>query len=263
MNQHPRSYLFVPGQRADRFAKAAESGAHRIIIDLEDAVAPADKDLARANAVTWFQQGGCGVIRINSADSFWFDADLAAVAGCRNAEIMVPKASAASLTNVTHYLVTTPLIGLIESVEGVVELHDITAVKNVTRLAFGNLDFGTDSGMSAGHYLDTARFQISLVSRHAKLLPPIDGVTVELDNEGALQEDLVRAKGFGFSAKLCIHPKQVDAVNYAFMPSEAEKLWARAVMDAANASGGAVIQMDGKMVDKPVIDRARSILLET
>lgn len=258
---NPHSYLFVPGHRADRFEKAAASGAHRIIIDLEDAVGPGEKDDARRNVVSWFQQGGSGVVRINGADTFWFDADLAAVASCPHAEVMVPKATVASLQRVARFLIDTPLLALVESVEGLVDIHAVAAVDAVTRLAFGNLDFGVDSRISGGgSFLDPARFQIALASRHANLLPPIDGVTVSLDDEVKLLEDVERAKGFGFSAKLCIHPRQIGVVNAGFLPSETDIAWASTILAAVQSTQGEAIQIDGKMVDKPIIERARAIL---
>ena len=109
-SRQPASYLFVPGNRPDRFAKAVASGADNIIIDLEDAIGPDDKDRARAAAVDWFVQGGAGVLRINGADTPWFGPDLAALAGCPQAVVMVPKANVAALNEVSRHLPGRPLI---------------------------------------------------------------------------------------------------------------------------------------------------------
>lgn len=259
----PRSYLFVPGHRPDRFAKAASSGAHRIIIDLEDAVGPGEKDAARKNVADWFNDGGTGIVRINSADTPWFKEDLTVAAGMDNASIMVPKATGQSLAQIAERAPGKPLIALIESVEGFVNIHDVAQARGVTRLAFGNLDFGTDARIpGTGAALDSARFQIVVASRYAGLEPPIDGVTVSLEDTAVLQSDIWRARLMGFAAKLCIHPRQVERVNVGFAPTEEEIEWAQRIISADRENGGAAIQIDGKMVDRPMIERAKNILSE-
>lgn len=258
---HPRSYLFVPGHRPDRFAKAASSGADQIILDLEDAVGPDEKDIARQNVVHWFEQGGVGIVRINGADTSWFDADLAAMASCPNAVIMVPKADAQSVMQVALILPERPCIALIENVAGLVGIHEVAAAPSITRLAFGNLDFGADARIpGTGPVLDPARFQLTIASRHANLPPPVDGVTVALQDVDVLAADVARAKNIGFAAKLCIHPRQVAQVNTGFSPSAVEIDWAKNIVQAITDSAGAAVQVDGKMVDKPMLERARSIL---
>lgn len=257
----PRSYLFVPGNRPDRFPKAATSGADRIIIDLEDAVGPGEKDAARGHAAEWFGNGGAGVVRINGAETPWFTADLQAAANWTNAEIMVPKASVASLSAVGNALAGRPLIALIESVEGLVELREIARRPEVVRLAFGNLDFGVDARIpGTGPVLDPARFEIAIASRLGDLQPPIDGVTTEIGNADVLAAEISRARALGFAAKLCIHPQQVGAVNEGFSPSAEERAWAEKIMAAIETSDGGVIRVDGKMVDRPVIEKAKAIL---
>lgn len=259
----PRSYLFVPGHRPDRFPKAASSGAHCIILDLEDAVGPDDKDMARQKIVEWFEQGGAGIVRINGSDTAWFEEDLAAVTGCPEATIMVPKADMKSISQVAQRLPGRPLIALIESVEGLMCIHEVASISGVTRLAFGNLDFAADARiLDTGPLLDPARFQIVIASRHANLPPPIDGVTVAFQDDAHLMGDVLKARNMGFSAKLCIHPRQVEHVNIGFAPSEAEINWAQSIVKAIEESAGAAVQVEGKMVDKPLLERAKSILAE-
>ncbi|MGV6875597.1 HpcH/HpaI aldolase/citrate lyase family protein [Pseudochelatococcus sp. B33] len=260
---HPRSYLFVPGHRADRFDKAAASGAHRIILDLEDAVGPQDKDIARRQVTLWLAQGGTGVIRINGADTSWFGEDLAALADLPHAAVMVPKADPRSLAQVARFLPDRPIIALVENVDGLVEVSEVAASQGVVRLAFGNLDFGLDARIPGpGAVLDPARFQIVVASRRAGLPPPIDGVTVALQDETVLAADIARARDLGFTAKLCIHPSQIAHANKGFAPSDAEIDWARRIVSAIEESAGAAVQVNGKMVDRPVLERARSILAE-
>lgn len=257
----PRSYLFVPACRPERFGKAASSGAQQIIIDLEDAVGPEDKEAARRNALDWFSQGGMGALRINGADSPWFDADLTAVSGLTDITVMVPKASAQTLGYVSRRLPNRKLLALVESVDALVHIHDLASTPGVARLAFGNLDFSLDARMPcAGPALDPARFAIAMASRQAGLPPPIDGVTIELEDEATLASDIERARALGFTAKLCIHPRQVGQVNEGFAPSVAEAAWARRILDATEKGGGGAVRVDGRMVDRPVLERARAIM---
>lgn len=257
----PRSYLFVPGQRPDRFEKARLSGAEAIILDLEDAVGPDLKDEARANVVNWFAQGGHGIVRINGKDSPWFRDDLAAFAAFEHATVMVPKADPASLTEVCDALPGRALIALIESAQGLATLRTSVTLPGVARLAFGNLDFGADTRIpGGGAVLDAARFEIVLASRLGNLLQPVDGVTTDLKDADVITSDVERARAFGFGAKLCIHPAQVTPVNTGFMPTGAEIDWAQRILKALEEAAGSVVQVDGKMVDRPLIDRAQQIL---
>ena len=259
--QDPRSYLFVPGNRPDRFDKAVFSGADRVILDLEDAVSPGEKEAARQAAGRWLQQSIPAVLRINGVDSFWFDGDLAAAAALRAAEVMLPKADLPSLQRVLHFLVDRPVIALIETVAGLEQAHEIARMKGVSRIAFGNVDFSTDARIRpSSPALNHARFQIAMASRAAGIAPPIDGVTVSLHDDEALSRDIGTALDFGFGGKLCIHPKQVATVNALLGPTDEEVIWAEAVLKAVDASGDNVVQFEGKMIDKPVVQRADYIL---
>lgn len=257
----PASYLFVPGHRPDRFAKAAASGAHRIILDLEDAVGADAKEAARGHVHAWSDAGGHAVVRINGADSRWFADDLALAAAHPQLTVMVPKATPDVLKLVADRLAGRELIGIIETVEGLVGARASACLDGVTRLAFGNVDFGVDARIpGGGAALDGARFEIVLASRLGNLPPPVDGVTVSLDSMDDLDADIRRGRGMGFSAKLCIHPRQVEPVNRGFAPTEREVTWATEVVAALEAASGDVVQVNGKMVDRPMILRARQIL---
>ena len=259
----PRSYLFVSGRMPDRFAKAAGSGADAIILDLEDAVGPEAKPEARGHVTDWFSNGGAGLVRINGADTPWFEDDLAALASCDVSAVMVPKATPESLVAVAERLPGRALVALIETAEGLAALRRSVTCPGVTRLAFGNLDFGADTRIpGTGHVLDPARFEIVLASRLGGLVPPVDGVTPELKDAGLLTDEVARSRILGFGAKLCIHPAQVAFTNDGFTPSEAEIDWASRVLSALSAASGSVVQVDGKMVDRPVIERARQVLAD-
>lgn len=257
----PRSYLFVPGQRPDRFAKAASAGADAIILDLEDAVGPDLKAEARAHVADWFAGGGRGIIRINGVDSPWHEDDLAAVSAIPDAAIMLPKAEPLATSRLAARLPSRPILALIETVAGLASIRETACLPGVARLAFGNLDFAADARIpDSGITLDPARFEIVLASRLGNLPPPVDGVTTALNDAQVIAADVTRARLMGFGAKLCIHPAQVAPVSQGFAPSPEDIDWAHRIVDALTKAAGSVVQVDGKMVDRPLIDRANQIL---
>jgi len=173
---------------------------------------------------------------------------------------MVPKSEPESLTAISDRLgAEIQLIALIETVSGLSQLRHICSVRNVERLAFGNLDFSLDSGI-AEELLDFVRLQISLESRLARLPPPIDGVTQALSDVSLLEAQARRAKSLGFGGKLCIHPAQIAPVNATFSPTPEELAWANRVIEAVQKDGTGAITLDGKMVDRPVVERAKTII---
>jgi citrate lyase subunit beta/citryl-CoA lyase len=258
-----RSYLFVPGNRPARFDKACECGAHAVIVDLEDAVAPDEKATARDAIANWLQPRHRIYLRINAVDTEWFTDDLRLVRSAGVAGVLLPKAeSAQSVAAVTAARsLDLAVVPLIETAVGILRAEAIAGASNVERLAFGSIDFQLDTGIAGdGDELLLARSHLVLASRAASVQSPIDGVTLALDDESALRADVERAKRLGFGAKLCIHPRQVAAVNAGFAPSDQEIDWARRVVEAANEAGGNAVRLDGKMVDRPVIERARVML---
>jgi citrate lyase subunit beta/citryl-CoA lyase len=133
----------------------------------------------------------------------------------------------------------------------------------VQRLVFGTIDFQVDLGIDGeGDELLFFRSGFVLASRLASIQPPVDGVSVEIGDAERVRDDTLRGKRFGFGGKLCIHPKQVAAVNACFEPTADEVAWAKRILDAAAAAGGAAVAVDGKMVDRPVIMKAEQILQE-
>ena len=259
MTPSPRSYLFVPGDRPDRFDKACASGADAVIVDLEDAVAPGRKDAARAAVAAWLDASRPVVLRVNAVGTPWFGDDLAL---CRHAgvtAVMLPKAERED--DVAMVGDDVAVIALIESAAGFANARAVARARGVRRLAFGAVDFQLDMAMRATFDdLLWFRCEIALASRLAGLEPPIDGPTLAFDDLAELATDAACARRLGFGAKLCIHPKQVDAVNRAFGASDGEVAWARRVIEVAAASGGAAVALDGTMIDKPVILRAQAIL---
>jgi citrate lyase subunit beta/citryl-CoA lyase len=261
----PRSYLFVPGDRPERFGKALASAADAVVVDLEDAVAPQAKPTAR-DAVAALLSAGREleriVVRINDEATPWFDADLALLRDGGAHTVMLPKAERAS--TVERLRAACPgiaVLPLIESARGVLAAETLAQAPGVVRLVFGTVDYALDMDLQGELAttvgLDFAAARLALASRAAGLLPPVAGVTVAIDDEAQLRADMERARAHGFGAKLCIHPKQIAPLHALLAPSADELAWAQRVLAAAEAAGAAAVQVDGRMVDKPVIERAR------
>jgi citrate lyase subunit beta / citryl-CoA lyase len=256
------NFLFVPGTRPDRFTKALDSGASGVILDLEDAVATEDKEIAR-NAIraAWpsftAAQKKRLVIRSNSPGSHFYSADLILAQELDLACLLIPKSeSMDEINGAALVLPNTTIIPMIETAIGLDHLREIANANQVIRLALGNLDLQADLGMVCDPQetqLHTARYQIVLASRVAQIAPPIDGVTPSTDDVARVQDDAERAKRMGFGGKLCIHPKQVGIVKAAFMPSAEELAWAKRVIEADQASKGGAVKLDGRMIDRPVV----------
>ena len=258
------SLLFVPASRPERIAKALAAGADAVIVDLEDAVAPADKDGARAALAAALDPARPVMLRVNAADTPWFPADLELLAHPGIAAVVLPKAEHAEDVAVVHHAAGgKPVLPRIESALGFAQRPALAHAEGVQRLVFGHNDFQADMGMRATEdELLPFRVALVLASRLADIAAPVDGVTTALDDEALLRADALRARRLGFGGKLCIHPRQVAVVNQCFMPGADEIAWARRVIATDAAAGGAAIAVDGKMVDKPVVLRAQAILTE-
>ncbi len=262
-----RSYLFVPGNRPERFAKAIASGAGAVILDLEDAVPPEGKPAARDAVCQWLRDnGGAGWVRVNGTDTEFFEDDVRALAGIPLGGVMLPKAeSAAQLQRLAGLIAAPalPVIPLVESAIGLWNALEIARAAQVDRLAFGSIDFQLDAGIQGeDEALLYARSRLVIVSRIARIASPADGVTVQIGDAAQLERDVARARALGFGAKLCIHPNQIAAVERGLAPSEADLRWARAVIDASDRAAGSAVRLDGKLIDLPVVERARRMLAD-
>lgn len=263
MVQHAATYLFVPADGPERFDKALASGADVVIIDLEDAVAPAAKDAARAALAAWLATATARVaVRINGFETPWFLDDLALCRSPKVQAIVVPKAEHADhLALCAKTAPQAQVLPLIESALGFEHLRSLAAVQGVARLVFGSIDFQLDLGIEGeGEALLYFRSQLVLVSKLHGLQAPVDGVTTSVHDSALVHADALRSRALGFGGKLCIHPLQVATVAQAFRPSEQEIDWAQRVISAAEQAAGAAATVDGKMIDRPVVLRAQTIL---
>jgi citrate lyase subunit beta/citryl-CoA lyase len=269
-----RTFLFVPGDRPERHARALASGADAVIVDLEDAVAPERKAEARMQLADSFAALPVGdrrrlLVRVNACGTPWHADDRALMgrlaAQALLAGVVLPKAERADDLQALASAVgpAVALLPLIESVAGLDAADALAASTQVLRLVFGHLDFQADAGLSCGPdeiELVPVRLALVLASRRAGLAPPVDGITADWRDAARLAADAARALRGGFGAKLCIHPEQVPGVQAAFTPNTDELAWARRVRDAVRAAGGGVANVDGRMVDGPVVKLAERLL---
>lgn len=266
------TWLFVPGSRPDRFDRAASSGADEVVLDLEDAVAPGAKDAARASVVDRLRGGGSGWVRVNAVGSPHHDADVDAVSGCAGLRgLVLPKAEDPdSLAEVRRRLpVDVGLLALVETAVGVDRARAMATGGVVDRLALGAVDLALDLGADeTDEALLLARSTLVLASRLGGLPAPVDGVTAATGDDGAAREAAARARALGFGGKLCLHPRQLAPVREGFAPTAAQVAWAERVLEASRRHGEdvgegpepGVFALDGEMVDRPVLVRARAVL---
>ncbi|MGF6735136.1 citrate lyase subunit beta/citryl-CoA lyase [Paraburkholderia youngii] len=260
-----RSFLFVPGSKPERFAKALAAGADAVIVDLEDAVADVDKASARAHVAdavrTFSASPVCVLLRINGAGTQWFDEDLSLAAFDGIDGVVLPKAETPAALTAVAAATTKPIWPIIESAAGVWNALEVARMPGVERLVFGSVDFELDLDCDgSSDALLLARSRIVLASRVAGIESPVDGVTVAIDDERQLAEDSSKARSLGFGGKLCIHPRQVKAVNAAFSPSADQIANARRIVEAYERAEGGAVSVDGRMVDLPVLLKARRIV---
>lgn len=279
-----RSLLFAPATHARHVEKALTGAADGVILDLEDAIAIAEKPAARLAArktldALTTSPGMRVFIRVNGLTTpFTYD-DLHAVVGSGLDGIILPKAESAAQLATVDWLLTQlerarglalgsiEVMPIIETAVGVAHMAEIaSASPRVHRLNFGAGDFSLDTNMvwTAGQEgILWARIQVVIASRAAGLEAPLDTVYAQLADEDGFQMEADQAKRLGFQGKACIHPRQVEIVNSIFSPSPAEVAQARIVVDAfaeAEARGIASLRVGGQFIDYPVAARAQRTL---
>jgi citrate lyase subunit beta / citryl-CoA lyase len=249
--------LFCPADRPDRYGKALER-ADAVILDLEDAVAPAARDAARASVRSTPLDPARVIVRVNPAGSSDFAADLAAVREAGYGTVMVAKADAGMPP-----LPDLRVIALCETAAGVLDARDLARRREVIGLMWGAEDLvaslgGTSSRDAEGRYRDVARHARSAVLLAAGTagIAAIDAVHLAIDDLDGLRAEAEDAVASGFTATACIHPSHVPVIRAAYRPTDGQIAWARRVL-AAPAGVGVV---DGRMTDAPVIAQAEAVL---
>ena len=256
--------LFVPGDRPERFAKAVSSGAHCVILDLEDAVAAHDKARARDCVAQHGIDAIPVIVRMNAAGTPWFEADLAMLREVRIAGVMIPKAHSPDVVDeVVAASGVAAIVPLVESAAGLGNLGALLRARHVVAAAFGSIDLAADLGCDGDwEPLLAARSDLVLRSRLAGIAPPIDGVTLATDDAPRVTQEARRARSLGFRGKLAIHPKQLVPIRAGFGATEEERDWASRVLAAVERNPRGALTVDGSLVDLPVIERARRIAAE-
>jgi citrate lyase subunit beta/citryl-CoA lyase len=253
-----RSLLFVPGDDERKLASAAQAGADAVVVDLEDGVAPERKDAARSLLASALPPRA--LVRVNGFESGLLETDLEAVRDVGVGGLVLPKASPEGAEMLASQ--GLPVVAIAETADGVRRAFEIACVPRVVALLLGAVDLGAQLGLAplgAGDELLYARSKLVVDSVAAGIRPPFDSVHLTLDDRDGLEQACRRARALGLRGKACIHPEQVEVVNRAFGPDEQELAWARRVL--AEHEGG-VSRVAGEMVDRPVVERARSILGE-
>ena len=273
-----RSLLFMPGTRADMIAKIPRIAPDVAAVDLEDAVAPADKEAARHTATAAIDAVGMGapdrggpttvLVRVNPVGSPWFAADVAAAARCAASGLVVPKLSRLQdlhevrLALAGNAWTGTLIVAGIETALGVADSRPLLAGGVAGGLAgvyFGAEDYIADLGgrrTARGEEVLSARSQVCLAAYLAGL-PAIDQAVVGLGDDEHFLADAQAGRALGYQGKICIHPRQVGLAHKVFTPTPGEVAHARAVVAAGEAGVGVV---DGQMVDSVHVKMAQSVL---
>lgn len=256
------AWLFCPADRPDRYAKAAKV-ADVVIIDLEDAVAPADRPAARRALANSDLDPATTVVRINPYGTDDHDRDLGALAATAYTTVMVPKAEHPSRLLVAGQY---DVVALLETPAGIVRAFEIASADEVVGVMWGAEDLvaaigGTSSRHDDGSYRDLARHARSsaLLAAAAAGRFALDTVHLDIADTDGLRAEALDAAAVGFAATVTIHPSQIAVVREAYRPADDDLEWARAVVDLASRRPG-VFSFRGTMVDAPVLTRAQNLL---
>lgn len=259
--------LFCPGDRPDRFAKAA-ARADAVILDLEDAVAPDHKQAAREAVAAHQLDPARTIVRVNPPATSDFTADVTALAALRPRWVMLPKAgSVAEVDRLVAAVPSAKVLVLCETARGILAAPALAAHPDVVALMWGGEDLVADLGGTSSRGADGSYREVVSHARSAVLLAArahgksaIDAVHLDLPDHDGLRAEAVDAAASGFTATACLHPDQVGVVREAYAPSAEEVERARELLDAAERAGSGVFAHDGRMVDGPLLRHARTLL---
>jgi len=254
--------LFCPADRPERFQKALDR-ADMVVIDMEDAVAPAGKATARQAMISHPVDPKRTFVRINGVNTSWFEDDLKALAATDYDKVMLPKAETRADV---ERLLAFSVVAICESPRGVYNAGEIASAPNTIGLTAGVEDLiaalgGFSTQWPDKRYRDVPRYARSSVMIAAQAFGKlsIDTVYLDIDDLDGQRREAVDAAACGFAASLCIHPSQVPVIRQAYRPADVEVEWATAVLAEARAHPG-VFNFRGKMIDSPVLRQAGSII---
>jgi citrate lyase subunit beta/citryl-CoA lyase len=267
-----RSLLFVPATSEHLWEKASQRGADAVVIDLEDAIPLDKKELARAmapSAIHLLKNKGVDIVlRVNSDPTLW-QLDLVGMPLQSLSAIMLPKVETKEQVEVFSKALAKlssgsppPIAALLETPLGVLATSQIAGHLSLCALGFGAEDYSGAIGVHPNALALTWPAQQVITGAHAYGLQcwGMAGSIAEVKDLDAFGKDVAFARSIGFTGSVCIHPNQVSIVNRGFSPSDAELEWAQKVIDAdqaARAKGLGAVLLEGKMIDKPIVDRAR------
>ena len=282
----PRSWLFVPATRPERFDKAANSGADAVIIDLEDAVESADKPQAREHIAEYVAQydkhktdraevalkSGTTELWLRLNNDAHLTEDLVLCQSLAEHEvisgIVLPKVTKASQVELVFESLKLPVVAQIESAQGISQLEAIAQSEGLMALSYGRLDISNELDLTAGSqaeqdFFTHLRIQIRLVSQTHNLTAPIESIYADFKNETAMKATAGYVSDLGFSGMLCIHPRQVNIANQAFKASDSQLAFATKVIEHYQKTGDSTFAIEGVMVDLPVILQCQRLLQQS
>ena len=264
-----RTFLLVPGDRPDLFESASRSGTDVVILDLGSTVSQSDKTTARASIEGEWQRLQRAdtpvVVRVNSPSGAHGEQDLAWLSLLEApAGVVLPKVEhVGQVSFVRQALQGIPLLPVIESAAGYAGVRQIAADPGVVRLVLCHPNFMVDTGIAGLEdepELSALRFEIAMATRLSQLAPAVDGATIQISDMDRLRRDMRRCLRYGFGAKVCIHPSQVEVVHQVCAPREEELQWALKVLRADEAAECGLLQVDGQLVEIPMVLQARRTL---
>ncbi|TXS42780.1 HpcH/HpaI aldolase/citrate lyase family protein [Streptomyces sp. OR43] len=258
----PLTWLYVPGDRPDVVRKARDSGADRVIVDLEDAVAPDRKEYARSAAVELLSDPASPTappvhVRVNDETDVLALAGLPGLAGLR-----LPKIThAASVHHIAALAPGVALCPLLESALGIEHAYSVaSAHPQVRSLALGEADLRADLGVREDAGLDWSRSRVVVAARAAGLAPPIQSVFPDVRDLDGLWASCAHGRALGFLGRAAIHPRQLPVIERAFRPTPQEVEAAQEIVEAARVEAGALALPDGRFVDAAVVAQAHRTL---
>lgn len=258
--------LFCPGDRPDRYNKAAEA-ADAVIIDLEDAVSLAAKPSARESLLAADLDPERTWVRVNPRSTGLLEADIETLRGTRFRNVVLAKAETAEDV--------APLAGfrvmaICESPLGVRNADLLAGLDGVVALTWGADDLVAGMGGSSSRHPDGTFRSFAVYARSRVLIAAtseskiaVDTVHLDIADDAGLRAEADDASASGFAGALCIHPRQVEIIRAAFLPSAESQTWARGVLAAASVAANGVFAYEGRMIDEPVLRQARRILART